>query len=75
VETPKDLFEIINYTIPREPLVPKVVKNDEISVNYVMNNIIWNRNEVSIDEAFAYNIAMNVMSDNKDQEPMTVEDC
>jgi len=37
-----------------------------------MNHIIWNQNEVNIDETFSYNIVINVMSDNKDQEPMII---
>jgi len=32
-----------------------------------MNHILWNQNEVNIDETFTYNIAMNAMKDNKDQ--------
>jgi len=32
-----------------------------------MNHIIWNQNEVNIDENFTYNIVMNVMNDNGDQ--------
>lgn len=40
-----------------------------------MNKIIWNQNKVNIDKTFAYNITMNVMNDNKKQEPMTIEDC
>jgi len=51
--------------IPKEPQVPEIVQNDEIS--YVMNHIIWRQNEVNIDETFTYNIAMNVMNDNEDQ--------
>ena len=27
-----------------------------------MNHIIWNQNEVNIDETFRYNIVMNVMN-------------
>jgi len=50
-----------------EPRVPEIVENDEISINYVMNHIIWNQNEVNIDETFTYNIAMNAMNDNEDQ--------
>ena len=33
-----------------------------------MNKIIWNQNEVNVDDALAYNITMNVMSDNEDQD-------
>jgi len=67
VEIPKDSFDIINGSVPEEPQVPEMVENDEISINYVMNHIIWNQNEVNIDETFTYNIAMNVMNDNEDQ--------
>jgi len=42
-------------------------QNDEISINYVMNHIIWNQNKVNINETFTYNIAMNAMNDNEDQ--------
>ena len=67
VEIPKDSFDIINGSVSKEPQVPEIVKNDEISINYVMNHIIWNQNEVNIDETFTYNIAMNTMNDNEDQ--------
>jgi len=67
VEIPKDSFDIINGSVPEELQVPEIVENDEISINYVMNHIIWNQNEVNIDETFTYNITMNVMNDNEDQ--------
>ena len=54
--------------VPEEPQVPKIVENDEISINYVMNKILWNQNEVNVDYALTYNITMNVMSDNEDQD-------
>ena len=67
VEISKDSFDIINGFVPKEPQVPEIVENDEISINYVMNHIIWNQNEVNINETFTYNIAMNVMNDNEGQ--------
>jgi len=67
VKISKDSFDIINDSIPEEPQVPQILVKDEISINYVMNHIIWNQNEVNIDETFTYNIAMNVMNDNEDQ--------
>jgi len=33
-----------------------------------MNKIIWNQNEVNVDDALAYNITMNVMSNIEDQD-------
>jgi len=67
VEIPKDSFDIINGSVQEEPQVPEMVENDEISINYVMNHIIWNQNKVNIGETFTYNIAMNAMNDNEDQ--------
>ena len=67
VEIPTDSFDIINDLFLEEPQVPKIVQNDEISINYVMNHIIWNQNKVNIDEIFTYNITMNVMNDNENQ--------
>jgi len=54
--------------VSEEPQVPEIVENDEISINYVINKIIWNQSEVNVDDALAYNITMNVMSDNEDQD-------
>ena len=66
METPEDSFDINNDSVPEEPQVLEIVQNDEISINYVMNHIIWNQNDVNIDENFTYNIAMNVMNNNED---------
>lgn len=66
MEISKYLFDIINGS------VPEIVENNDISINYVMNEKILNQNEVNIDETFSYNIAMNVMSDNEDQEAMII---
>jgi len=64
VEIPKDSFDIINDLVPEEPQVPKNVENNVISINYVINYIIWNQNEVNIDKTYTYNIAMNAINDN-----------
>ena len=61
-------FDIINDSVLEEPQVLEIVQNDEILIDYVMNHIIWNQNEVNIDENFTYNIVMNVMNDNGDQQ-------
>jgi len=67
VEIPKVSFDIINDSVPKEPQVPKILENNEISINYVMNHIIWNQNKVNIDKNFTHNIAMKAMKDNEDQ--------
>ena len=40
MKIPKDSFDIINDLVPKEPQVPQIVQNDEISINYVMSHII-----------------------------------
>jgi len=67
VVIPKDSFDITNDSVPEEPQVPEIIENDEISINYVLNHIIRNQNEVNIDETLTYNIVMNAMNDNEDQ--------
>jgi len=42
VKVPKDSFDIINDLIAEEPQVLEIVEYDEISINDVMNKIIWN---------------------------------
>ena len=54
MEIPKDLFHIIKDSVLEEPQIPEIVENDEISINYIMDKIIWNQNEVNTDETFAY---------------------
>ena len=58
----------------KETKVPNFLE-DEISLNYVMSEKIWNRDKVIIDDAFAYNLALEVMDKNEDQEPHSVEEC
>jgi hypothetical protein len=63
-----------------EEVVDKVPKetqasNDyEISINYVHNGIIWNRNETRVDEIFAYVIAIEVINE-EDYVSKTSEKC
>jgi len=52
VEITKNSFDIINDSVREEPQIPEIVENDEISINYVMNHIIWNQNEVNIDKTY-----------------------
>ena len=42
-------------------------------MNYVMNGIQWNQNEVKIDDMFSYNITLDVISDNEYHEPKFVK--
>jgi hypothetical protein len=66
----RTLEEVVDK-VPEETQAP----NDyEISINYVQNGIIWNRNETRIDEIFAYAIAIEVINE-EDYVPKTPEEC
>ncbi|GJU30812.1 retrovirus-related pol polyprotein from transposon TNT 1-94 [Tanacetum coccineum] len=56
----------LHMTVQEEPRVPK---NEEISINYVMSRKIWNQNEIDIDDTFAYNVALEVIENDEDHEP------
>nr|GEV02210.1 hypothetical protein [Tanacetum cinerariifolium] len=48
---------------------PRVPKNEEFSINYVMSRRIWNRNKIDVADTFAYNVALEVMENDEDNEP------
>jgi hypothetical protein len=47
-------------------MVPNSSEN-EISLNYVMTGKNWNCDKIIIDDAFAYNLALEVMNETEDQ--------
>ena len=51
------------------------VNNNEISINYIMIGKGWNRTDVVVDNIFAYNVAHNIIHENEDSEPKSVEEC
>ncbi|KAI3716045.1 hypothetical protein L6452_23090 [Arctium lappa] len=72
-ETPEDSpEETLDMMVPEEPQVPE---NEEISINYIMSRKVWNRNKTDVDDIFAYNIALNVIENEEDQEPKYVNEC
>ena len=49
--------------------------NDEISINYLMSGTRWNRNDVDINDIFAYQVALDVMDLDEDHEPTSILEC
>jgi phosphopantothenate synthetase len=49
-------------------------KNIEISINYTTSDRNSNRIETTIDDVFVHNIALEVLKDNKDHEPTSIEE-
>ncbi|GKV50529.1 hypothetical protein SLEP1_g57232 [Rubroshorea leprosula] len=52
-----------------------IENNDEISINYISTGIKWNRNDVVIDDVFAFAIANDIVNENEDLEPKSIEEC
>ena len=50
-------------------------KSKEISVSYVSSRKIWNQNDIIVDDIFAYNIANEIMQQDRDLEPKSIEEC
>lgn len=70
----KDPFDIIIYFGSKRSQVSKISENKEI-LYYVINGIHWNQNKVNVDNVFAYNVAINVINDNENQEPKSIKGC
>jgi len=68
----ESLEETLDMMVPEEPQVPE---NEEISINYIMSRKVWNRNEIDVDESFSYNVALEIIENNEDQEPKSVDEC
>ena len=62
-------------SVSKENKVPNIDGNEDISINYVMTGERWNRNEIIVDNIFAYHVAQNVANENEDLEPMSMEEC
>ncbi|KAG7557098.1 Reverse transcriptase RNA-dependent DNA polymerase [Arabidopsis suecica] len=54
------------------PHGPEGIDDNEISINYIMSKIKWNRKDVDIDEIFAYKVALEM---NEDHEPTSILEC
>ena len=69
------LPNIADISAQEQHQVPEHIENNEISINYVLDGKQWNRNTVNIDEIFAYNSALNVIDENEDHEPKSMNAC
>ena len=73
--TPEEPLDDENVIISKETRAPEICENHEISINYTMSGIRWDRSKVNIDNVFAYNVAIDVMNDNEDHEPKSIKEC
>ena len=69
-ETPKEVRD--NEIDPEEAQVPE---NDEISMSYVHKGYQWDRNDIVINNNFAFHVALDIIRNDEDLEPQNVEEC
>ena len=65
--------DITNQKTPEEVQVPE--NYEEISISYVTTGKRWNRENTVVDNAFSYNVALEIIDHGEDHEPKTVEEC
>lgn len=56
-------------------ILPKTVETEEISINYVATRERWNWNDTIINEYLSYNVALDIIMEDKDLEPKSDDDC
>ena len=69
-EAPEELH--IEREAPEEAQVPE---NCEISISYVHIGEKWDRNNIVINNIFAFQVAFDIIRNNEDTEPQNVEEC
>ena len=55
-------------------IVP-IQNNEEISINYIHKIKIWDQNTTLIDDVFSFQVTMNIISNDEDQEPQKMNEC
>ena len=81
VSTPSDkvpVSEIENDNtalLPEEAHVSVTDKNEEFLINYLSSDEKWSRADVIVNDIFAYNVASNIINENIDSKPRSVQEC
>ena len=52
-----------------------VHNNEDISINYISEGRIWDRNTTHINDAFSFQVAMDIIRNDEDQELQNVNEC
>ena len=53
----------------------QVLANDEISINYASIGELWDRTKVVINEVFCFAVAIEILKEDDDHEPRSVDEC
>ena len=55
--------------------IVSVHNNDEISINYIHKGKIWDQNTTLIEDDFSFQVAMDIISNDEEQEPKNMNEC
>ena len=67
--------DLINPDISKEINEPETQVNEELPISSTGDEISVDRSKIIVNNIFAYNVALNIMQDNDDLEPLSVEEC
>ena len=74
--------QVDEQVAPTEPPVKElslndvpVYNNEDISINYIHEGRILDRNTTHINDAFSFQVAMDIIRNDEDQEPQNVNEC
>lgn len=70
-----ETIDITEEITPKEVHVLENDDNEEISLHYVTSGQRWNRNEIVVDNIFAYAVALEITKENTDHERKSVDEC
>ncbi|KAF3615163.1 hypothetical protein FXO38_35262 [Capsicum annuum] len=74
-DSPKETQNLINPDIPEEISEPETQVNEELSISSTNDEVNLDRSKIMVDNIFGYYVALNIMQDNEDLEPLSVEEC
>jgi len=74
-ESHEEVQDLINPDILEEISEPETQVNEELSISSTSDGINLDRSKIIVDNVFAYNVALNIMQDSEDLEPLFVEEC
>ena len=55
--------------------IVQVHNNEEMFINYIHKGKIWDRNTTLIYDVFSFQVAMDIISNDEDQEPQNMNEC
>ena len=53
----------------------QVLANDEISINYASIGELWDRTKAVINKVFCFAVAIEILKEDDDHEPRSVDEC